>query len=74
MSWERAQAPYEAFRVARLATPEPETPLFLGLEAARTGVLLVMDLLKPVIFLIQSHPTHGADPIATKVADTPRIS
>jgi len=33
-----------------------------------------MGLLEPVIFQIQSHASHCADPIPTKVAQTPRIS
>jgi hypothetical protein len=54
--------------VVRLAAPEPEAALLLYLEAARTGILLMMNLLEPVVFRIQSHAPHGADPVPTEIA------
>ena len=56
------------------AVPEPETSLLLRLETARTGILLAMSLLESVVFRIQSHAPDSADPIPTKVAQTPGIS
>jgi len=56
------------------AAHEPETSLLLRLEAARTGVLLTVHLLESVIFRVQRHAPDRADPISTKVAQTPGIS
>jgi hypothetical protein len=52
----------------RLAAPEPEAAPFLRFEAARTGILLMMNLLEPVVFEIQRHTPYATDPIPTEIA------
>jgi hypothetical protein len=41
---------------------------FLLLEARRTGVLLAVRLLEPVVFPIQGNATHGRDQVPTEIA------
>jgi len=52
-----------------LASFQPEPLIFLGLEAFRTRVELLVGLLESVVFDVEGHTANGLDAISAEIAN-----